>query len=64
MFFVETLDKIAGFNGAGKSFMRLFGLDMGPSRFPHNTMTEDELAAAMYALDAHGVSEYLNTPLS
>ncbi len=64
VFFVETLDKIAGFNGAGKSFMRLFGLDMGPSRFPHNTMTEDELAAAMYALDAHGVSEYLNTPLS
>ncbi len=63
VFFVETLDKIAGFNGAGKSFMRIFGLDMGPSRFPHNTMTKDELAAALDALDARGLSEYLKTPL-
>lgn len=63
VFFVESLDKISGFNGAGKSFMRLFGLDMGPSRYPHNTMTEDQLRTAMRALDDHGISEYLNAPL-
>lgn len=60
VFFVETLDKISGFNGAGKSFMKLLGLDMGPSRFPHNTMSEGQLAMAMQALDKHGISEYLN----
>ena len=61
VFFVESLDKISGFNGAGKSFMKLLGLDLGPSRFPHHTMTEAQLAAAMQGLDEHGVSEYLNT---
>ena len=64
VFFVETLDELCGFNGAGKSFMRLFGLDMGPSRFPHKTMTEDQLTKAVQILDEHGVSKYLNTPLS
>lgn len=64
VFFVETLDKICGFNGAGKSFMKLFGLDFGPSRFPHETMTEGQLAAAVQVLDEHGVTEYLNNPLS
>lgn len=62
--FVETLDKICGYNGAGKSFMKLLGLDLGPGRFPHNTMTEDQLAAAMKALEEHGISKYLNTPLA
>lgn len=62
--FVETLDNICGYNGAGKSFMKLLGLDLGPCRFPHNTMTEDQLAAAMLAMNEHGVSEYLNNPLS
>lgn len=64
VFFVESLDKISGFNGAGKSFMKLLGLDMGPSRFPHNTMTETQLAAAMHGLKEQGVSEYLNTPVA
>lgn len=64
VFFVETLDKICGYNGAGKSFMKLLGLDLGPSRFPHNTMTEDQLATAKRILDEYGVSEYLNSPLS
>lgn len=62
--FVETLDKICGYNGAGKSFMKLLGLDLGPSRFPHHTMSEDQLDIAMQALNEYGVSEYLNCPLS
>lgn len=62
--FVEVLDKICGYNGAGKSFMKLLGLDLGPSRFPHHTMTEDQLILAMKRLDEQGVSKYLSTHLS
>ncbi|SDD64577.1 N-acetylneuraminate lyase [Pricia antarctica] len=64
VFFVETLDKISGFNGAGKSFMRLFGLNLGPSRFPHKTMTDQQLKTAIQALDQHRVLPFLNTSFS
>lgn len=64
VFFVHTLDDISGFNGAGKSFMRLFGLDMGPSRFPHNTMTDRQLNTAVQTLDQKGLLSYFNTPFS
>ncbi len=64
VFFVETLDQIGGFNGAGKSFMRLFGLDMGPSRFPHNTMTDQQLASAIQTLDHNSVLPLLSTSFS
>ncbi len=64
VFFVETLDKISGFNGAGKSFMRLFGLDMGPSRFPHNTMTDAQLTTAIQALDQHQILPLLSSSFS
>lgn len=62
--FVETLDKISGFNGAGKSFMRIFGLDMGPSRFPHNTMTDKQLTTAIQTLDQYRVLPLLSIPFS
>ncbi|MDT7829887.1 dihydrodipicolinate synthase family protein [Pricia sp. S334] len=64
IFFVETLDKIGGFNGAGKSFMRLFGLDMGPSRFPHHTMTDGQLTTAVQKLDEKGILPLLSTSFS
>ncbi|PIB38260.1 dihydrodipicolinate synthase family protein [Maribacter sp. 4G9] len=64
VFFVETLDKICGFNGAGKSFMKLFGLDMGPSRFPHNTMTDQQLNTATRSLDQKGILPYFGQPFS
>ncbi len=64
VFFVETLDNISGFNGAGKSFMRLFGLDMGPSRFPHHTMTDKLLDATLKILDTKGQLSYLSTHFS
>ena len=63
-FFVETLDALGGYNGAAKSFMKLLGLDMGPSRFPHKTMTADQLVIAKQRLDEQGISAYLNQPLS
>ncbi len=58
--FVETLDKMGGFNGAGKSFMRLFGLDLGPSRFPHVTLTNAQLATAVDDFDKIGLLPLLS----
>jgi len=40
--FVELLDSKGGFNGVGKGFMRTLGLDFGPSRFPHITLSDKE----------------------
>lgn len=60
VFFVETIDKIGGFNGGGKSFMRLFGLNMGPSRYPHNTLTEEQLNTVIRALNQKEILPYLD----
>ncbi|MFD0799182.1 dihydrodipicolinate synthase family protein [Maribacter chungangensis] len=64
VFFVQTLDKINGFNGAGKSFMRLFGLDMGPSRYPHKTMTDKQLALALKLMEPQEIAPLFNTSFS
>ena|SRR5690606_5986157 len=45
--FVQTLDAFGGFNGAGKSFMRALGIDCGPSRSPHITLTDAQLEQAL-----------------
>lgn len=44
--FVQTLDAFGGFNGAGKSYMRALGIDCGPSRSPHHTLTNAQLNLA------------------
>lgn len=62
--FVETLDKLGGFNGAGKSFMRMFGLDMGPSRYPHTTLTNEQLNTAIQKLAQHGMLDYFGNQFS
>lgn len=64
VFFVETLDKMGGFNGAGKSFMRLFGLDMGPSRFPHNTLMNEQLETVLKKLNEKELLSHFSTPFS
>ncbi|MFS4417450.1 dihydrodipicolinate synthase family protein [Maribacter sp. 2307ULW6-5] len=64
VYFVQILDKLNGFNGAGKSFMRLFGLDMGPSRYPHNTMDNALLLQALSLLEKEGLPKYLNKTFS
>lgn len=43
MTFVDVLNSRGGFNGAGKSFMKILGIDCGPSRFPHKTFLDKEL---------------------
>lgn len=40
--FVEILNSKGGFNGAGKGFMKILGIDCGPSRFPHVTLTKED----------------------
>lgn len=41
--FVDILNNRGGFNGAGKSFMKVIGIDCGPCRFPHKTFGQHEL---------------------
>ena len=64
VFFVETLDRFGGFNGAGKSFMRILGLDMGPSRFPHTTLTDRQLNIAMKSFEKEGLLPYFGSKLA
>ncbi len=59
MKFVDVLNAKGGFNGAAKSFMKALGLDLGPSRFPHTTLTEAQIEEAKTELDALGITPYL-----
>lgn len=59
--FVEILDSFGGFNGAGKSFMRYLGLDMGSSRFPHITLSDNQIDTAVELLWGKGlIQEYFS----
>ncbi|NKI25822.1 N-acetylneuraminate lyase [Arenibacter sp. 6A1] len=52
MKFVDVLNAKGGFNGAAKSFMKVLGIDCGPSRFPHTTLSEAQLKEAKAELEA------------
>ena len=56
--FVEILNSKGGFNGVGKGFMRTLGLDFGPSRFPHTTLSDDAYVKIKEELDALGLAQY------
>ncbi|MBB4081082.1 N-acetylneuraminate lyase [Lewinella aquimaris] len=58
--FVETLDGLSGFNGAGKSFMKELGLDFGPTRFPHRPLTPGNRESALRTLEENGITPYLS----
>lgn len=55
--FVEFLDSKGGFNGVGKGFMRMLGIDCGPSRFPHATLSDEEYIDIKQELDNIGLSD-------
>lgn len=57
--FVQTLGA-HGFNGGGKSFMQEFGIDCGPSRFPHKTLEKDDINQALKVFKKCGLTEYLS----
>ena len=54
--FVEILDGKGGFNGVGKGFMRVLGIDCGPSRFPHTTLTDADYKIIKDELDVIGLA--------
>lgn len=58
--FVEHLSEYGGFNGAGKSFMKKIGIDCGPSRFPHVTLTSEELEQSMNYFKKQGIADFFN----
>ncbi len=58
MIFVDTLNKRGGFNGAGKSFMKILGIDCGPSRFPHKTFPMEELIEIKGILEELDIMSY------
>tara|TARA_R110002049_G_scaffold93815_8_gene231600 strand:+ start:3548 stop:4459 length:912 start_codon:yes stop_codon:yes gene_type:complete len=60
MKFVDILNTKGGFNGAAKSFMKELGVDVGPSRFPHVTLTAAQIEEAKIEMDALGITPYLS----
>ena len=60
MKFVDILNAKGGFNGAGKSFMKALGVDCGPSRFPHTTLSDIQINDAMEEFNKLGISSFLS----
>ncbi|WP_228238289.1 dihydrodipicolinate synthase family protein [Allomuricauda sp. M10] len=60
MEFVDLLNAKGGFSGAAKSFMKVLGVDCGPSRFPHTTLTDLQIEEIHNALIALGITPYLS----
>lgn len=61
MLFVDTLNSRGGFNGAGKSFMKILGIDCGPSRFPHKTFSMEELLEIKVILKDLDIMDYASS---
>lgn len=57
--FVEILNSHSGYNGASKGLMRYLGVDVGPSRYPHQTPSEDTLQKILDQLETAGLAQYL-----
>lgn len=60
MQFVDILNARGGFNGAAKSFMKVLGMDCGPSRFPHVTLPLEELEDVEKELANIDILDYLS----
>ena len=60
MQFVDILNSFGGFNGTAKSFMKIIGIDCGPSRFPHKTLSDVELAEVTKTLEKLDIMKYAN----
>ena len=60
MQFVEIINGRGGFNGGGKSFMKILGIDCGPSRFPHKTFSEKELFEIRELLEDLEIMNFTN----
>lgn len=58
--FVEILDSKGGFNGVAKGFMKTYGIDCGPSRFPHSTLPDEAYENIKKELDNLGLLSFLS----
>jgi len=58
--FIKILDKNGGFTGVGKGFMKTLGLDMGPSRFPHKSLTAQEIEKLSELIKNIEIQPYLS----
>ncbi|HMR15654.1 MAG TPA: dihydrodipicolinate synthase family protein [Mariniflexile sp.] len=58
--FVEILDGYGGFNGVAKGFMKTLGIDCGPSRFPHTTLTDETYQKIKTELESIGLLKFLS----
>lgn len=58
--FVEILDSHGGFNGVAKGFMKTLGIDCGPSRFPHKTLSDEVYIEIRAELESIGLLELLS----
>lgn len=58
--FVEILDSKGGFNGVAKGYMKEFGIDCGPSRFPHSTPSDEMYEKIKLELDTLGLLNMLS----
>lgn len=60
MQFVNTLNSHGGYNGAAKSFMKILGVDCGPSRFPHTTLQISDLQMVKKKLEDLKIMPHMN----
>ncbi|MEE9362724.1 MAG: dihydrodipicolinate synthase family protein [Cellulophaga sp.] len=58
--FVEILNAKGGFNGVAKGFMKTLGIDCGPSRFPHTTLTDEEYIEIQKELSELNIQFYFS----
>ncbi|WP_242202085.1 dihydrodipicolinate synthase family protein [Aestuariivivens insulae] len=58
--FVELLDSKGGFNGVAKGFMKVLGIDCGPSRFPHTTLNDKDYVEIKETLDNMGLKPWFS----
>ncbi len=58
--FVEILNAKGGFNGVAKGFMKTLGVDCGPSRFPHTTLSDAEYSSIQKELKQLDIQSYFS----
>ena len=59
--FVEILDSKGGFNGVAKGLMKTLGVDCGPSRFPHTTLSDEAYVEIMRELEEIEILNFLTS---
>lgn len=58
--FVDVLNDHGGFNGTAKSFMKALGVDCGPSRYPHKTLSNSEVQKVKQTFEELGIMAFTN----